>query len=141
MNENGFGERFRAFKDAVNAALQDADITGVVSVSFCADAGRHAAELDHISATPMRHGHGSRAMRVIISLADRMGMPIELRVADATDDPCEWGGGDQNRPPSEADLIGWYSGFGFETVGFGASTRMRRDPEEDPIPRPGAAPG
>jgi len=71
---------------------------------------------------------------VIAGLADSMGVVLLLRVANENDDFQVWEDDDPARPPTEAELIGWYGRFGFEVLELGFDTHMRRIPEMVPTP-------
>lgn len=64
--------------------------------------------IDDLSVSPARRGYGTKFMRALIGLADRLDVDLFLRVANETDD---WN--DDADFPSEDELITWYSRFGF----------------------------
>ena len=75
--------------------------------------------IDHISATPMRAGWGSKALTMICDLASARRITLALEIKQDEDD---WGSdddtndedGDDDKPPSSEKLVDLYSTFGFE---------------------------
>lgn len=114
-----------AFEIEVEAAL--APMGNVSAILVWQDP--HTVEINHISATPMREGWGSKAMAVITALADRHGVTLTLEVDNDGDD--SWGDYDdedaepeQSDTPSNDDLMGWYGSYGFD-VSTSLSSRIQ----------------
>lgn len=73
-------------------------------------------EIEHIEATVMKQGWGTKVMAAICALADEKSITLTLGVANETDDfyHDDEDENDDDGMPSEDDLISFYSGFGFE---------------------------
>jgi hypothetical protein len=106
-----------------------APMSGNVSAILIPQDG-DTVEINHISAMPMRSGWGTKAMNIIVSLADRCGVTLTLEVDNDSDD---WGHDDEDESqptddtasiPSNDDLMGWYGGYGF-SVADGLSSRIQ----------------
>lgn len=85
-------------------------------------------EIDHIVATSMRQGFGSKAMRILTELATAHNVTLALRVADETDNEGDYDPEDPECPPTKWDLIRWYRSFGFEVIKDDDRIFMRRFP-------------
>lgn len=95
-------------------ALADAGLSSNVDVTLVMPfrTGRYI-ELDMIEATPMRQGHGTKAMRLLVDMADRDGISLMLRVADENED-AYFDEDDPDRMPTFDELTEWYGRFGFD---------------------------
>jgi GNAT superfamily N-acetyltransferase len=65
-------------------------------------------EIAHIEAPEdlLGKGYGSKALKVLTELADRMGVTLVLTVAEAEDED-DW-------PMTSSDLRAWYERYGFQ---------------------------
>lgn len=99
-----------AIADAADLYLQEAEaaLRSLAPQIEC-DLRVHgkAIEIEHIAATPMRSGWGSKALAILTRLADQHRVRLSLELANEGD-------GDDPDMPSEADLISFYEGFEFE---------------------------
>lgn len=137
MEEDGSGTPFERFEAAVEAALAEAGLNGLVSVWLQeSKRAKPTVEIMEISATPMRQGNGTRCLGTILRVADEMGMWLTLRVASDADDFRTWEDGDPARPPSEDELVSWYGRSGFEVLSTFDEIVMGRVPATVPAPGP-----
>lgn len=131
-------EEWSVFDDALREALESAGLAGNVSV-WTSPGGRPGrVEIEDFSATPMRQGHGTRAMEMIVRLADEQGVLLKLRIAHEGDDGVLRGEDDPDRPPDPDELVAFYERFGFQVAGGIDEILMVRTP--GPAPEPEAAP-
>jgi GNAT superfamily N-acetyltransferase len=91
-----------ALPDGVGVALNDRSIYGF------SDDLPDMVEIAHIEAPEdlLGKGYGSKALKVLTELADRMGVTLVLTVAEAEDED-DW-------PMTSSDLRAWYERYGFQ---------------------------
>lgn len=94
-------------------------LSGLVDAQLTAKP-RSVVEIDEITASPMRQGHGSRALAILTELADAQGVTLVLEI--------EADGRETDGLPSVEDLAALYERFGFEEHGMASRIKMRREP-------------
>jgi hypothetical protein len=80
-----------------------------------------AVHIDNISSTPQKAGWGTKAMTMLCTLADEMGIILMLEVETGE---SEWDDEEDSAPSDEHDLVEWYYRFGFE-IEWSLTTRVQ----------------
>jgi len=125
--------------DAATRMIDEADdvvqreASGHVTI-YLSRRNDHTVEIDDMSATPMRQGWGSKALKAICDLADRHGVKLVGRIANESDDIwAERDDEDEDETvgpsyPSEDELAAWYERFGFLITDGIGSRIISRNP-------------
>lgn len=118
MARDAQGRLLTDFNTRYQEAITVAGLASYVEVDLVVPfrTGRYI-ELDKIEATPMRAGYGTKAMQLLVDMADQQGVSLMLRVADESEDAA-FDEDDPDRMPTFDELSEWYGRFGFE-VDFG----------------------
>ncbi len=116
-------QAFEAFESDVEKALKAAKLFNKVDIDlyWCApemQTAGHSVELYHVMATPMRRGYGTKAMEILIEVADRHGIDMVLKIEEDSDGiDSDYSDEDEETEAVLIDadtLADWFSRFGFE---------------------------